>query len=92
MFIIENNIFIHLLERTDEAEVTKMLVMGVLLCITAICGFIWLYYSRSFKQAGVLLFDKGSLFANQSRFLVCPKCGTAQQRNGGYQECCRTRL
>ncbi|CAG9611693.1 hypothetical protein BACCIP111899_00865 [Bacillus rhizoplanae] len=69
-----------------------MLVMGVLICITAICGFIWLYYSRSFKQAGVLLFDKGSLFGNQSRFLVCSKCGRAQARSGGYQECCRTRL
>ncbi|ABS21488.1 hypothetical protein ACRS6Y_02005 [Bacillus cytotoxicus] len=69
-----------------------MLAMGVLLGILAICGFIWLYYSRSFKQAEVLLLPKGSLLANQSRYLVCPKCGSAQARSGGYQECCKMRL
>jgi len=52
----------------------------------------WLYYSRSFKQAEVLLFQKGSLLTNQSRYLVCPKCGSAQARSGGYQECCKIRL
>ncbi|EMA6342034.1 hypothetical protein U3450_000901 [Bacillus cytotoxicus] len=69
-----------------------MLAMGALLGILAICGFIWLYYSRSFKQAEVLLFPKGSLLTNQSRYLVCPKCGSAQARSGGYQECCKMRL
>jgi len=29
---------------------------------------------------------------NQSRYLVCPKCGSAQARSGGYQECCKIRL
>ena len=55
-----------------------MLAMGVLFGIIAIIGFMWLYYSRSFKQAEVLLFQKGSLLTNQSRYLVCPKCGSAQ--------------
>lgn len=74
-----------------------MLAMGVLFGIIAIIGFMWLYYSRSFKQAEVLLFQKGSLLTNQSRYLVCPKCGSAQARSaqarsGGYQECCKIRL
>ncbi|MDM5154067.1 hypothetical protein QUF88_09550 [Bacillus sp. DX1.1] len=69
-----------------------MLAMGVLFGIMAICGFIWLYYSRSFKQAEVLLFHKGSLLTSKSRFLVCSKCGSAQARSGGYQECCKVRL
>lgn len=86
-----NYIAIHLLENRQE-EVTKMLAMSVLLGVIIVSGFIWLYYSRTFKQAGVLLFDKGSLLTSQSRFLVCPKCGRAQARSGGYQECCRTRL
>ena len=50
-----------------------MLAMGVLFGIIAIIGFMWLYYSRSFKQAEVLLFQKGSLLTNQSRYLVCPE-------------------
>ena len=58
-----------------------MLAMGVLFGIIAIIGFMWLYYSRSFKQAEVLLFQKGSLLTNQSRYLVCPKCGSAQARS-----------
>ncbi|HGG0582605.1 hypothetical protein DN390_26465 [Bacillus sp. SH7-1] len=69
-----------------------MLAMGVLFGIIAIIGFMWLYYSRSFKQAEVLLFQKGSLLTNHSRYLVCPKCGSAQARSGGYQECCKIRL
>ena len=59
-----------------------MLAMGVLFGIIAIIGFMWLYYSRSFKQAEVLLFQKGSLLTNQSRYLVCPKCGSAQSGGG----------
>ncbi|MGQ0515770.1 hypothetical protein ACT453_30180, partial [Bacillus sp. D-CC] len=76
-----------------------MLAMGVLFGIIAIIGFMWLYYSRSFKQAEVLLFQKGSLLTNQSRYLVCPKCGSAQARSGydlgsGYTACssCRNLL
>ncbi|SDZ02671.1 hypothetical protein SAMN04488156_104204 [Bacillus sp. 166amftsu] len=89
---IANNTTIHLRKRTDQKEVTEMLAMGILFGIVVICGFIWLYYSRSFKQAEVLLFQKGSLLTNQSRYLVCPKCGSAQARSGGYQECCKIRL
>lgn len=69
-----------------------MLAVGILCGIIVISGFIWLYYSRSFKQAEVLLFEKGSLFGNQSRYVVCPKCGSQQARRGGYQECCKVRL
>lgn len=90
--LIENNTTIHLLERTNQKEVTEMLAMGVLFGIIVICGFIWLYHSRSFKQAEVLLFQKGSLLTSQSRYLVCSKCGSAQARSGGYQECCKIRL
>ncbi|MBO9128326.1 hypothetical protein [Bacillus sp. 165] len=50
------------------------------------------YYFRSIKQAEVLSFQKASLSQNSFRFLVCSKCGQAQQRRGGYQECCNSRL
>jgi hypothetical protein len=69
----------------------KAMLLAVLLLLISIAGiFLYYMYVRSWRQAEVLLFDKGSF--NNSRFLVCPKCGRAQARNGGYQECCKTRL
>ncbi|MDG4656038.1 hypothetical protein P6P90_01695 [Ectobacillus antri] len=66
------------------------MLLAILFVSVSMIGVLGYYmFIRSFKS-NVLVFDKGSF--NNSRFLVCPKCGQAQARNGGYQECCRTRL
>ncbi len=73
-------------------EVTEMLVSVLLLVASTVTLFLYASYARSLKQSEALLFNKGSIFGKHSRFVVCVKCGRAQMANGGYQECCRTRL
>nr|WP_034670675.1 hypothetical protein [Ectobacillus panaciterrae] len=66
------------------------MLLAILFLFVSMIGILAYYmYVRSWKQE-VLAFDKESF--NNSRFLVCPKCGRAHARSGGYQECCRTRL
>lgn len=67
-----------------------MLVAALLFIAGILILFVYYGYVRSWKDTQVL-FDKGS-FSSNSRFLVCSKCGRAQARNGGYQECCKIRL
>jgi hypothetical protein len=69
-----------------------MLVSVLLLVASTVTLFLYVSYARSLKQSEALLFNKGSIFGKHSRFVVCVKCGRAQMANGGYQECCRTRL
>lgn len=69
-----------------------MLVAILLIAVSIVGFFSYSVYVRSWKQQEALVFSKGSLLSSGSRFLVCTKCGRAQARNGGYQECCRTRL
>lgn len=75
----------------SQEEVKAMLVAALLFVVGIVMFLVYYGYVRSWKGTQVLLFDKGNVSSN-SRFLVCSKCGRAQARNGGYQECCRTRL
>ncbi len=72
-------------------EVKAVFIASLLLVVSTVVFFVYYVYLRSWKQVGVLLSGKGNL-VRKSHFLVCTKCGHAHARNGGYQECCGTRL